>query len=43
MRAWQYMGKQQPISLNDIPEPHAGPGEVVIDMKAAGLCHSDIM
>ncbi|WP_326755195.1 zinc-binding dehydrogenase [Streptomyces hirsutus] len=22
--------------------PHAGPGEVVVDIKAAGLCHSDV-
>lgn len=43
MRAWQYEGKQNPISLNEVPAVTAGPGEVVIDMKATGLCHSDIM
>jgi propanol-preferring alcohol dehydrogenase len=43
MRAWQFEGTGKPISLNEIPEPMAGPGEVVIDVKAAGLCHSDIM
>src|SRR5690606_7073119 len=25
-----------------IPEPEPGPGEVVLDIKAAGLCHSDV-
>lgn len=43
MRAWQFEGEGKPISLNEVPEPTPGPGEVVIDVKAAGLCHSDIM
>lgn len=43
MKAWQFEGGGKPISLNEVPEPTAGPGEVVIDVKAAGLCHSDIM
>jgi propanol-preferring alcohol dehydrogenase len=43
MKAWQYEGGQKPITLNEIPEPVPGPGEVVIDVRAAGLCHSDIM
>jgi len=43
MRAWQFEGSGKPIALNEVPEPTPGPGEVVIDVKAAGLCHSDIM
>lgn len=43
MRAWQFEGPGKPIALNDIPEPEPGPGEVVIDVRAAGLCHSDVM
>ena len=43
MKAWQYTGNKAPIALNDVAEQHAGPGEVVIAVKAAGLCHSDIM
>ncbi|MFF0816818.1 zinc-binding dehydrogenase [Rhodococcus sp. NPDC003318] len=43
MKAWQFEGEGKPISLNEVPEPTPGPGEVVIDVKAAGLCHSDIM
>lgn len=43
MKAWQFEGSGKPISLNEIPEPTPGPDEVVIDMKAAGLCHSDVM
>ncbi|MGC5162101.1 zinc-binding dehydrogenase [Rhodococcus sp. DT1] len=43
MRAWQFEGSGKPIALNEVPEPTPGAGEVVIDVKAAGLCHSDIM
>lgn len=43
MRAWQFEGAGRPIALNEVPEPEAGPGEVIVDVKAAGLCHSDLM
>lgn len=42
MKAWQFTGTHQPLALNEIPEPVPGPGEVVLDVKAAGLCHSDV-
>lgn len=42
MKAWQYLGGQQPIAMNEIDEPVPGPTQVVVDVKAAGLCHSDI-
>ena len=43
MKAWQYMGERKPIQLNEIPEPVPSPTQVIIDVKAAGLCHSDVM
>lgn len=43
MKAWQYIGGNNPIQLNEIDEPVPGPTQVIIDMRAAGLCHSDIM
>lgn len=42
MKAWQYIGSGQPLTLNDIDEPTVGPGKVVIDVQAAGLCHTDV-
>lgn len=42
MQAWQFVKTHEPLVLNDIEEPVAGPGEVVLDVKAAGLCHSDV-
>ncbi|UKA55197.1 zinc-binding dehydrogenase [Arthrobacter sp. FW305-BF8] len=42
MKAWQYERDGAPLALNEVPEPVAGPGEVLIDVKASGICHSDI-
>jgi 2-desacetyl-2-hydroxyethyl bacteriochlorophyllide A dehydrogenase len=42
MKAWQFVDDGQPLTLNDVPEPTAAPDGVVIDIKAAGLCHSDV-
>lgn len=42
MRAWQYVGTGRPLALVEVPDPVAGPGEVVIDVRAAGLCHTDV-
>ena len=42
MKAWQFTTTNEPLVLNEIPEPEPGPGEVVLDIKAAGLCHSDV-
>ncbi|WP_405476280.1 zinc-binding dehydrogenase [Streptomyces sp. NBC_00009] len=42
MKSWRFHGTGQPLTLEEVPDPHAGPGEVVVDVKAAGLCHSDV-
>jgi propanol-preferring alcohol dehydrogenase len=42
MKAWQFNGTHKPFERVDIPEPTIEPGKVVIDVKAAGLCHSDV-
>ncbi|MFG6286109.1 zinc-binding dehydrogenase [Actinotignum sp. GS-2025f] len=42
MKAWQFTNTHEPLVLNEVPEPTAGPGEVVLEMKAAGICHSDV-
>lgn len=42
MKAWQFTNTHEPLTLTEVPDPVAGPGEVVLDMKAAGLCHSDV-
>ncbi|WP_299300761.1 alcohol dehydrogenase catalytic domain-containing protein [uncultured Brachybacterium sp.] len=42
MKAWQFTGTGKPLELNEVEEPTADPGEVVVDVKAAGVCHSDV-
>lgn len=42
MKAWQFTTTNEPLVLADIPEPTPGPAEVVLDIQAAGLCHSDV-
>lgn len=42
MRAWQFTDTHDPLNLVDLVEPEAGPGEVILEIKAAGLCHSDV-
>lgn len=42
MHAWRFHGTNQPLTLEDVEEPQPGPGEVVVDVKAAGICHSDV-
>ncbi|MGI4894787.1 MAG: zinc-binding dehydrogenase [Janthinobacterium lividum] len=35
-------GANESLRLTELPDPTPGPGEVVIDVKASGLCHSDV-
>jgi propanol-preferring alcohol dehydrogenase len=32
----------QPLSLRDLPPPRPGPGEVVVDVAACGVCRTDL-
>ena len=31
-----------PLVLEDVPRPEPGPGQVLVRVEAAGLCHTDI-
>jgi propanol-preferring alcohol dehydrogenase len=42
MTAFRHVGWQQPPQLQEIPVPEPGPGEVLIKVAGAGLCHSDL-
>lgn len=42
MKAWIFKGTNQPLELQEVPDPTPSHGEVVIDIKATGLCHSDV-
>lgn len=42
MRAWRFIGGGQPLECQQLPDPVAGHGEVVVRVRMAGLCHSDL-
>jgi propanol-preferring alcohol dehydrogenase len=42
MKAWHFTTTHEPLVRMEIPDPVAGPGQAVVDIAAAGLCHSDV-
>lgn len=42
MKVWQFTNTNEPLVLTEVAIPVAGKGQVVLEMKAAGLCHSDV-
>lgn len=42
MKGWLFTKTHDPLVLIEKPDPVAGPKQVVIDIKASGLCHSDV-
>lgn len=42
MRGWQFTTTHEPLKLIEKEDPKAKKGYVVLDVKAAGLCHSDV-
>ena len=41
MKALRLVQAGRPLELHDIPQPHAGNDDVLVRVKAAGICHSD--
>lgn len=42
MKAWQFVTENHPLELHEVPDPEPGQDELVIDVKGAGICHSDV-
>ncbi|OUS92100.1 hypothetical protein CA951_29765 [Rhodococcus sp. NCIMB 12038] len=42
MRAYQIVEWGKPAQFNEIPIPRPGPGQILVKMAGAGLCHTDI-
>ncbi|HHV22488.1 MAG TPA: zinc-binding dehydrogenase [Propionibacterium sp.] len=40
--AWQFTGVNEPLVRNEVETPRPGANQVVLDIKAAGLCHTDV-
>jgi NADPH2:quinone reductase len=43
MRAAVLHETGSPLSLEDVPEPEAGPGESVVEVRAAGINYADVL
>ena len=41
MRAVRLLRQGSPLENRDVEEPRPGGGEIVVDVRAAGICHSD--
>ncbi|MFC2949179.1 zinc-binding dehydrogenase [Virgibacillus sediminis] len=42
MKGWEFTTTNEPLKLVEKPDPEATEGRVLIEVKAAGLCHSDV-
>ena len=41
MLAYRLLQAQADPEFQEVPEPHAGPGQVVVRVAGSGLCHTD--
>src|SRR3982750_1883155 len=41
MRAIRLISPGKPLEMSELPTPRPGPEEVLIRVRAAGICHSD--
>ena len=41
MLAYRLLKEQTQPEFQEVPEPHAGPGQVVVRVAGSGLCHTD--
>ena len=42
MRAARYHGPGKPLAIEDVPLPSPGPGEALVRVRAAGVCHTEL-
>jgi propanol-preferring alcohol dehydrogenase len=42
MKAWLFTGANEPLQLIERETPRPGPGEILLTVRAAGLCHSAV-
>ena len=41
MLAYRLLKAQRQPEFQEVPDPHAGPGQVVVKVAGSGLCHTD--
>ena len=43
MLAYRLLQAQTQPEFQEVPDPHAGPGQVVVKVAGSGLCHTDFI
>ncbi|MFM8876228.1 MAG: alcohol dehydrogenase catalytic domain-containing protein, partial [Anaerolineae bacterium] len=41
MKAVRFIGVNQPLQMQEVPVPEIGERDILVKVKAAGVCHSD--
>jgi propanol-preferring alcohol dehydrogenase len=41
MKSVRFVGVNQPLKMQEIPIPEIGERDILVKIKAAGICHSD--
>ena len=42
MKAAYLVEHGAPLEIRDVPVPEPGPGEVLVELEACGVCHTDL-
>jgi len=42
VKAWVFTKTHEPLQLKEVADPQPSPGTVIVDVKATGLCHTDV-
>jgi propanol-preferring alcohol dehydrogenase len=42
MKAAVVHGFKQPLTIDEVPVPAPGPGQVLVKVVASGVCHTDL-
>jgi propanol-preferring alcohol dehydrogenase len=42
MKAVRYHGPNRPLQLEEVPIPEPGPGEILLRVRASGICHTEL-
>lgn len=42
MRAARFHAKDRPLELEDVPRPEPGPGQLLVEVEAAGVCGTEL-
>ncbi|MFB6350393.1 MAG: alcohol dehydrogenase, partial [Bradymonadaceae bacterium] len=42
MKAMVFKGVDQPLQLEEVPKPDPDPDQLLLDVKACGICRTDL-